>query len=64
MRTLDDQFDPRINEVLVKPFPVSRTPEELDVADYPISHGANAVPVPVAARVRYPETVIGAEGVA
>jgi len=62
MKTLDNQFDARINEILVTPFPVSRTPEELDVADNPISNGANAVPV--AAQVRYSETVIRAEGVA
>lgn len=45
----------RLEEVLIRPQPISLSPEELDVGRYPVTKLNE--PVPVRAWVRYPETV-------
>jgi hypothetical protein len=57
---IDRLMERRISEMAIRPTPVSLTPEELDLEHDPVRQADNTVPV--RAWVRFPETVIRAEG--
>jgi len=48
----------RIEEIALRPTPVSLTPEELNVDDHPVKSPGEGVGIRVRAWVRYPETVV------
>jgi hypothetical protein len=50
----------RLSEIAIRPTPVSLSEAELDVENDPVTTASN--PIPIRAWVRYPETVVRAEG--